>query len=329
DRHIKEPGQELKFIEQKDSNTGQVKALWAVWQERENFYFSFAESRHYILDSYNGLITFGDGIKGKIPPKGGNSIMCHVYYTGGGIKGNVEPDTLTHLEESNTFSHQVTVTNPYPAHGGMDMEPLEKAKTRAPSVIMKRNRAITAEDFQYLAKAASDQVDRAFCKASKDGIIKIMVLPKSKKGDGGKPLLSPGLQNQVTDYLDLRRTINTRFEVLGPGYRDISIRTDVVLKDQTCKTQKWVHRHIRDDLKAFFHPLSGGRDKKGYPIGRTLHISEIYYIIEGIEGVDHVDRLTLIDSAGEEGKKKILFEETEFPYLKLDLDSIKIVSTGD
>jgi hypothetical protein len=46
-------------------------------------------------------------------------------------------------------------------------------------------------------------------------------------------------------------------------------------------------------------------------MGRTVHISEIYYIIEKITGIDYVSRVMLDDQAG---KARIEIGDYEFPY---------------
>ena len=56
-----------------------------------------------------------------------------------------------------------TVTNPEPAIGGVDAEPLEHARQRAAMEIRTRYRAVTAEDFEFLAGEASPRVARAVC----------------------------------------------------------------------------------------------------------------------------------------------------------------------
>ena len=56
-----------------------------------------------------------------------------------------------------------TVSNPGPANGGVDAEALEHARQRAAMEIRSRYRAVTAEDFEFLAGEASPQVARAVC----------------------------------------------------------------------------------------------------------------------------------------------------------------------
>jgi hypothetical protein len=60
---------------------------WIRWHQVNNFSESNEKSRHYVLDSSSGLMQFGDGIHGRIPPKGG--IIKATYRTSGVTEGNV------------------------------------------------------------------------------------------------------------------------------------------------------------------------------------------------------------------------------------------------
>ena len=65
-----------------------VKQVWVKWQGQPHFIFSGPEDRHYVMDRSRGMIFFGDGVRGKIPPVGA-AILAKHYRTGGGEAGNV------------------------------------------------------------------------------------------------------------------------------------------------------------------------------------------------------------------------------------------------
>jgi hypothetical protein len=43
-------------------------------------------------------------------------------------------------------------------------------------------------------------------------------------------------------------------------------------------------------LTKFFDPISGGEDGQGWPLGRDVHVSEVYRLLDGLPGVDYVLR---------------------------------------
>ena len=87
-----------------------------------------------------------------IPPAGAH-IRVRRYRTGGGRVGNVAAHEIVTLKSAIPFIGRVD--NRRPAAGGVDGETLEAAKTRGPLVLGTRNRAVTARDYEQLAREAT------------------------------------------------------------------------------------------------------------------------------------------------------------------------------
>jgi uncharacterized phage protein gp47/JayE len=300
-----------KIVEEKDPNTGEVIALWVQWEEQENFFHSKRDSRHFILDVYKGTITFGDGIKGDIPPTGKQNIKCRVYYTGGGSHGNMGRHTVTNMEGSIPFVDRVS--NPYQATGGTDAETLEDAKLRAPWELKHGQRAVTKDDFQRFARDATGEVARVSVRTDDQGVVNILIIPHRREGDMGKPEASPELCQEVKQYIDRHRLITTRVNVLGPKYIDFTLHGEVVLLPQAAHQAQQKRQEIVEAVRGFFHPLTGAQTGTGWPIGRPVYISELFNIIENIPGVDFVSKLILHNQPG---KQRIKIPEHACPYAK-------------
>ena len=132
------------------------------WKRVESFFASAPRSRHYTLDYVTGVVQFGDGRRGLVPPEAQEQRSSSpAYRIGGGALGNVNAHTLTSLGRA--LAYVESVTNPLPATGGADRETIDEAKTRAPYTIKSRDRAVTAEDYEMLALRASTQLARARC----------------------------------------------------------------------------------------------------------------------------------------------------------------------
>ena len=58
------------------------------------------------------------------------------------------------------------VENRAPAVGGADGETLEDAKVRGPMLLRSRGRAVTAEDFEQLARDVAPEAARVHCRPS-------------------------------------------------------------------------------------------------------------------------------------------------------------------
>jgi uncharacterized phage protein gp47/JayE len=264
---------------------------WTRWHEVESFYGSSPTSRHYTLDRLTGVVQFSDGKRGMIPPAGVDNIKAESYQTGGGARGNVGAGSLKVLRES--VPYVAEVTNPLPARGGADAETLEDAKLRGPQAIKTRYRAVTAEDFEWLALRASGNVGRAKCLTAtpREGEVSVVILPMETSGDT-RPVPSPELLARVKGFLDPRRLVTTVVHVVKPRYVDVSIQVSVYLK-ATSSQVAVVKKQVEERVKAYLDPLRGGPDGKGWPFGRDLHKSDLYHLMNSVEGVDYVEDVRL------------------------------------
>ncbi len=133
---------------------------YVTWTEVEDFAGYGPSDAVYTLDHATGLVSFGDGINGKIPlalqGNGSNrntanqtNIMATSYAWGGGSAANSGANTITTLMAP--LKNIQGVTNPAPSYGGSDQETVAQAEDRAPMTLRTANRAVTASDFAFLA----------------------------------------------------------------------------------------------------------------------------------------------------------------------------------
>lgn len=105
----------------------------------------------------------------------------------------------------------------------------------------------------------------------------------------------PDLLDEVRTRLEERRLIGTRIHVVAPSYRRVNFAIRIALSDEsTGGTEARVRKSLRD----FFDALTGGQDGAGWPAGRNVYKSEVYQIVEGVAGVDHVIRADFTDGEG-------------------------------
>ena len=139
-----------------DSRTGRVTEVWVRWQARPHFYFSGPDDRHYVIERARGRIIFGDNRNGKIPPPGANNILARRYQSGGGRAGNVPAGAITQL--LSLAPPAQAVSNVRAGEGGAEGESIREVKQRGPGSIRHRWRAVTASDYEALAREASPGV---------------------------------------------------------------------------------------------------------------------------------------------------------------------------
>jgi uncharacterized phage protein gp47/JayE len=124
---------------------------WQQWLEIADFDASTPEDLHYTINHATGEVTFGDGIRGRIPPKGENNIRVGSYRSGGGETGNVKANSIDRI--LNPELSLVTVINKTAATGGEEAESLEEAIKKAKKDLRTGYRAVTSEDYEKLALA--------------------------------------------------------------------------------------------------------------------------------------------------------------------------------
>jgi hypothetical protein len=98
---------------------------------------------------------------------------------------------------------------------------------------------------------------------------------------------SQTLRQQVFEFLVARRLITTRLKVVPPDYTPIEIAATVV-RDLTSRLSADT---VAANVTTFLDPLKGGVDGRGWPFGRSVFRSELDSVIEGIDGVDHLEQL--------------------------------------
>jgi hypothetical protein len=125
------------------------------------------------------------------------------------------------------------------------------------------------------------------------GVVAVVVLPDMPVA---RPVPSTGLLRAVWRYLDRRRSITTRVEVVGPQYLEVHVNVDVRARPHTDRGR--IKTQIEQALNTFLDPRRGGPAGLGWPFGRDVYRSELLQLIDSVPGVDHVLELSL--SAGDD-----------------------------
>lgn len=272
------------------------------WKKVEDFDASEPGDKHYTMDLKSGRVSFGDGIHGKIPPEGAKNILVS-YRTGGGVRGNVKAGAINRVESDpiveGDLSTKVSVTNHRPASGGEDAETLEESIQRARMDLKTSYRAVTSQDYEMLAKNTPGvRVARAEAlpgyypgkDSTVPGIVSVIAVPDIQD-DNVNPEPSPGFLKTVYEHLDKHRLLTTELFVLRPGYEEISVEATVRILPRFVRSS--IEKDVIKKLNDFLHPTKGGPEGAGWPFGRSVYRSEIYEVISGLKGVDHVKSVSL------------------------------------
>lgn len=279
------------------------------WNRVSDFAGSTRISPDYTLNPSTGEVAFGDGEHGKIPGRlTGRSrpeedlanIKASKYRWGGGARGNVGAKKLTSLQGPIPYVDRVT--NLRPTSGGQDEESVSDAKCRAPQAIRTQSRAVTAEDFEFLARqtpGAYIRRARALPQRSPNpgpvgpgpqtlvpspGAVTVVVVPDSLSA---RPVPSEETRATVTSWLDRHRLVTSEVYVVAPRYREVRIGVRVIVERDV--TSRQVADTLKQKLLAYFHPLTGGCDGTGWEFGGKIYFSDTYRIILETPGVARLD----------------------------------------
>jgi predicted phage baseplate assembly protein len=193
----------------------------------------------------------------------------------------------------------VATTSPVPTEGGAAAETLAHATGRAIEARESSLRAVTLRDYEALAlrtpgtrvarAAARANIRPGFACASAAGHIAVVIVPDA---GSSRPVPSQGLSAVVSRSLQRRRIVGTRVEVMAPEYVEIAVHATVAAFPRV--NAEDVRARAVAALNRFLDPLHGGPDGTGWPFGRDVYRAELLEILDGTEGIDHVESLRLV-----------------------------------
>jgi predicted phage baseplate assembly protein len=155
---------------------------WEDWSVVPDFGASQADDRHVVLDATTGELQFPPAVReadgglrryGAVPPKGA-TIQVPRYRTGGGRAGNVARGAISVLRSS--VPYVAEVGNREAATGGVDAETVAEAKLRVPNQLRVQERAVTAADYELIARQAVPSLARVRCLPTGEGA-RVLVVP--------------------------------------------------------------------------------------------------------------------------------------------------------
>jgi hypothetical protein len=258
------------------------------WNQSDTLEVHNHKETVYKVDQSRGIITFGDGVYGKIPPL--NSVIDYTYTTSRG-----EVENITHYikyknkDESNNM--KIEIENVFSAQSGKNPQTIKEAFLEFQKDLQIPFQAVTAKDYEYLAiHTPNIRVARALAIPPKnsENSIDVVVVPFSLQD---KPIPTENFLKTVCMYLNKHRLITTKVNAIAPQYVSISITVEIKLKTSVLENE--AKESIQNTLSNFFHPLRGWKDKKGWPFGQAIYQSDIYAMLEDNKSIDCVHYLNI------------------------------------
>lgn len=298
---------------------------YRIWEEVQHFADLEPDAAAYTVDRIAGTIAFppavelfgsraqdtdeAPGALGRVPAPGLHVLVW--YRTGGGPEGNVAPGTLTTLVDGIA---DVEVTNPARATGGRAAESVDNAVVRGPHEFHARDRAVTARDYELIARR-SGAVSRACAFARSEtwsyaprGSVEVVIVPhmETETRSAGR-VTAPDLEerstpealDEVASQLQARRPLGVDCAVRWAKVKAVTVRARVGIQPE--EDEPSFKQRVSQRLHRTINPLPAGRRVRasqgqtwpGWPFGQSLRVSDVYDILLAEPGVMWADRVRL------------------------------------
>lgn len=276
---------------------GSLRETWVLWQQKESLAESAPGNFSYILDSIEGRILFGDNRHGRIPKPGIPDGIHVIYSVGGGWETNLAAGSVAKLDRAIGFVNQVQ--NPLPLSGGYDTECVEEAVIRCAGEIKHCFRAITTRDFEYLAREASGNIEKAVCfsgylaSGEKEyGHVSLVLLQKDyRSGENSFLELSETVYEYLKSWVSPGLITEDKLHVIRPLFVTIQIGVEVFVSDFSqlfrCK------KTLMEGLERFIDPVLGNFNGKGFRVGTLPRYHQLQTVIKDIEGIKYLKNLNI------------------------------------
>jgi hypothetical protein len=212
--------------------------------------------------------------------------------------------------------------------------------------LRERYRAVTCDDFEYLALqrwqsspesatlAEKAALKRARCIPHRNlaatnaderaavarGHLSLVVLP----AHGLTAQEQATLREQLWRFFDARRTLTTHHHIVMPTLVPVQVSAELVLREDALPQQAL--GEARDRLADYFDPMRGGDDGGGWPFGRPVYASDIYALLDNLPLLDYVATMQL-SAPGHPGRLQT--DGTQPVAVRLEADElVAIDSTG-
>jgi hypothetical protein len=229
--------------------------------------------------------SLGQITKNRAAASGGAATETLAHATGRAVETLFAHERLLDLCAAENVStldriaHSSVMALPAP-YRGVNLIDLERLALDVPGTQVARARAWASLHPDYPCLQAS-------------GVVTITVIPATPTT---KPQPSAGLLQAISQFLNRRRIVCTRLEIVGPAYVTVTVQASV--QTVAGSNLQRVQSAIVAALNLFLDPHLGGPEGLGWPFGRDVIRSEIMQIICAVSGVDYVLSLALSADAG-------------------------------
>ncbi len=289
EREALRQGDDRRVLNPADGLTGD----WVLWTQVTDPGDEAATARAYALDEATGVIRFGDGRHGAIPPIGVDSIVAFSYQrTETGASGDSVPgNAITARTALNLVSPVESVEAVMAADqaaGGAPPESPDRVLRFGFARLRHRNRAVTAHDIEDLALQSSPDIVQARTVLRSSGVRLVVVM----RGTNPRPTAPQAreLRRLLLDAAPATLSASGALRIDGPEIR--RLRIDLQLRIASLDHAGAVSRSVKERLARFFDTATGGTYGEGWALGSTPTEEDIAYALIDTPLLDSITKVS-------------------------------------
>ncbi len=279
-------------------NDADLPGDWVRWKQVADPADAGPAERVFAFDETTGVLRFGDGLHGAIPPVGRDSIVAFRYQrTEPPVKGAV--DVPANTIEARAQLNLVTpvggveaVFSADHAAGGAPPEPDDRVLRFGSAKLRHRGRAVTARDLEDLALASSPDIvqARALVQPRHTRLVVVM------RGPTPAPTLAQRreLGRLLLGVAPFTFGAASGFAIDGPRIRQLRIR--LALRVEGLDHAGRVAQQVAARLETFFDSATGGLAGDGWPLGANPREDDIALSLLDLAHLHSIAAVSLVEA---------------------------------
>ena len=229
-----------------------------------------------------------------------NTTLSIQYRYGGGLKHNVEAETINSVTSLNIFfprnplpsvaafvRNSIDVINLEAASGGEDPPTVSELKAKIPAFLGMQNRIVSKEDLLarvYTLPSNFGRVYRAAIEPNPNNPLASQLFVICRNESNSLIIAPDTLKKNLASYLNQYRLISDAIDILDARVVNITLKFTVVV-DPT-QNKELILRNILAKVKEYMNI-------KNFEINQPIILSDIQNIIFNVEGVASIVSLTV------------------------------------
>lgn len=255
------------------------------WQKVQDFSLSSAEDRHYVFDSVNGVLRFGDCIHGRAPE---GRILLAGYARTMGSDGNVKAGKIRSFRMAGM--EEIVLTNICDGHGGRDEESLDDCFLRVADDLKESSCVVTSDDYErYVKETPGLMIEsckvlrpddiKQFSRKVNESAVYLVVKPYgwTREGRTGWRYC-----RNIKCHLENHRMVGSNAFIYFPEYADIDVYVELEVQPQYYQVEELVREKVREFFEEYQESF-----------GTLIRRSDLYGFMDRQEYVRSVRSLSM------------------------------------